>query len=548
MTLTSRTVARLLRLPAARTYQVALERDLSVPMRDGVVLRADRYHPAGQGSPPTILVRCPYGRRGLWGMLYGRLYAERGFNAVVQSTRGTFGSGGTFTPFLEREDGLDTVAWIERQPWFSGALATTGASYLGFTQWALAADAGPALKAVAIQVSSTEFHGPTYPGGAYALGNTLAWTHIIANQEKRGAPARMALAARTLPPVFHQLPLGKLDSLATGATVAYWQEWMDHVEPDDPYWIERAHDTTVGQVDVPVRMTTGWYDIFLPWQVADFVALRAAGRSPTITIGPWFHGSGELLAQGFRDTLDHFRVHLLGDPAAGRELPVRLFVTGAGEWRDYPDWPPPAAAATRWYLQAATALSTDASMPSEPDRYRYDPTDPTPAVAGPRLGRRGSEPTDNRALEARPDVLTYTSTPLSGTVEVIGPVSAELYVRSTLEFTDVFVRLCDVYPDGRSMNVCDGLLRIRPGVGETRPDGSLRITVEMWPVAHRFAAGNRLRVQVSSGAHPRYARNPGTGEPLGTASALLPADQTVYHDPDHPSAIILPVLTDRDAT
>ncbi len=542
MSLISRVVAGRMRLPPAYTSRVVRERDLGVPMRDGVILLADRYTPRSAGPLPTVLVRSPYGRRGMWGLLFGRLFAERGFTVLLQSVRGTFGSGGTLSPFREHDDGVDTVAWIERQPWFSGALATTGLSYLGLTQWALAADAGRALKAVAIQASTAQFHGPTYPGGSYALANSLSWTHLIGHQERRNALFAKITAARTLRALFGRLPLGRLDALTTGGTVDFWQDWLDHPDREDPYWEERSYDGSVGRVQAPVAMTAGWYDIFLPWQLTDYAALRAAGQVPRLTIGPWSHTSPGLLAQGHRDTLAHLRTHLVGDTTTPPGPPVRIFVTGVGEWRDYPDWPPPATVTTRWHLQGEAALSTADPEPSPPDRYRYDPADPTPAVSGAMLASGRSDPTDNRALETRPDVLIYTGEVLAQPVEAIGPVSADLYVSSSLEHTDFFVRLCDVHPDGRSLNVCDGLVRVRPGMGEPQPDGSRRITVAMWPTAHRFDAGHRLRVQVSSGAHPRFARNPGTGESLRTATTLLPADQAVHHDPDHPSGIILSVL------
>jgi putative CocE/NonD family hydrolase len=219
---------------------------------------------------------------------------------------------------------------------------------------------------------------------------------------------------------------------------------------------------------------------------------------------------------------------------------VRYFVTGAGEWRESAEWPPPNLTSQRWYLHAEARLDRELPRQSEPDAYRYEPRFPTPALAGPRL-TAPSLPTDNAELEARPDVLTYTSSRLREDLEVIGPVTAELHVRSSLEHADFFARLCDVDPSGRSVNVCDALRRVSPGRPDSQPDGSIRLVVELWPTAHRFRRGHRLRLQVSSGAHPRYARNQGTGEPLATATALIAADQSVLHDPDHPSAIVVSV-------
>jgi putative CocE/NonD family hydrolase len=215
---------------------------------------------------------------------------------------------------------------------------------------------------------------------------------------------------------------------------------------------------------------------------------------------------------------------------------------GENRWRDFADWPPPVRIGS-WYLQPGGALATSLPPSSEPDRYRYDPADPTPAVGGNSLGsRKRMGPKDNRVLEARPDVLVYTSAPLEYDMEVIGPLRAELYVRSSLEHTDFFARLCVVEESGKSINLCDGILRLTPGSVTPEPDGSLHISVEVWPTAYHFRRGQRIRVQVSSGAHPSFARNLGSGEPLASGTKLCVAEQTVYHDPEHPSAILLPVL------
>ncbi len=288
-------------------------------------------------------------------------------------------------------------------------------------------------------------------------------------------------------------------------------------------------------------MIGGWHDIFLQAQLRDYAALRAAGHEPRLTIGPWRHADNAAAAVWVHESLQ-FLTAALADRAdslsAGRS-PVRIFVTGAEEWRDLPAWPPDTTAHS-WYLQPDGRLAAALPDPSAPDAYRYDPADPTPNLAGP-VGNQGTARVDNRVLEARPDVLTYTSEPLGADLEVIGVPAVDLHVASEREHTDVFARLCEVHPDGRSLNICDGLLRLSPGQPESSADGTRRVRFDLWPVAHRFDRRSRLRLQVSSGAHPRYARNLGTGEPLATATALVTADQRVYHDPEHLSAVILPV-------
>jgi len=546
MSILSRIAGSIAKLPPAETYDILIERDLKVPMPDGVILLADRYAPRGVEKPPLILVRCCYGRRGFFGLLNARVFAERGFQVVIQSTRGTFGSGGTFNPFTdEHDDGLATVAWLKEQPWFPGSFATTGPSYLGFVQWAIASEAGPEIKALAIQISTAEFRSQTYPGESFSLDTALSWIHLVATQEHTNILKQIVFPpARKLRPIFSHLPLREVDKLATGQHVPYFQEWLENNDPGSEYWKVRSFAETVSDISAPINLVGGWYDIFLPWELRDYRVLRDAGRQPYLTIGPWAHSTPEGLIYGVREALTWFNAHLRNDRSQLREAPVRIFVTGANEWRDYPDWPPPGTREQRLHLQPGGALAADLPPHSEPDHYRYDPANPTPVLAGPLLSGKAL-PTDNRPLEARPDVLTYTSAPLERDLEVIGPVQADLYVKSSLEHSDFFARLCDVDLKGRSLNVCDALLRVSPGRPVPEADGTLHITFDLWPTAHRFRAGHCLRVQISSGAHPRFARNTGSGEPLGTATKLLAADQSIFHDPEHPSGIVLSVLEQK---
>jgi uncharacterized protein len=539
MTTASRFFARALELPPAGPVPVTVQRDLAVPMPDGAVLLADRYAPSGDGRPPLMLVRSPYGRRGPFGLMFGRLIAERGFQVLMQSCRGTFGSGGTLDPFNEYDDGMATVAWMRRQPWYPGAFAIGGPSYFGTAAWAIAADAGPDLKAMAAQITTSDPHGTIYQGGAFSLQLMLAWLDQIAHQERRLASLRQRRAGHRLDPLAGHLPLGDLDKLATGHKVSCWQDWLNHCQPRDPYWACRDHSHRVASVTAPVSFVGGWHDVFLPALLADYATLIRAGRQPHLLIGPWRHTDQEVIAASVRDTLAWLRAHLLGDPGQLRPAPVRIFIGGSSEWRDLPAWPPPAEAQT-WHLHPASRLHPAPPERSNPDRYTYDPADPTPSVGGPAEHRGNAQP-DNRALESRPDVLTYTSAPLEHDLEVIGEVTADLFVRSSRGHTDFFARMCDVHPDGRTVNICDALLRLTPEHPAPGPGGIIQARFGLWPAAHCFPAGHRLRLQVSSGAHPRYARNTGTGEPLATATALAVAQQHVYHDPSHPSAVVLPV-------
>ncbi|GAA5194986.1 CocE/NonD family hydrolase [Rugosimonospora acidiphila] len=535
MSIPSRVMERVLQLPPARTRAVRVRRRIPVRTRDGVVLRTDHWEPRLRGAP-TILIRTPYGRGGAIGLVSGRLLAERGFHVVMQSCRGTFDSGGEWNPLrYEREDGLDTVAWIERQPWFEGSLFTFGPSYLGFTQWAIASETGPVLKGMLTAVTASAFRDPTYAGGAYALDTILNWATLTSNQG--GSTLSFAYkqyrSQSRLRRAWTHLPLSEVDALAAGREVTFFQEWLTHCEPDDPYWTPRGNPD-VARVQAPVCMVGGWYDIFLPWQLRDYATLRAAGAAPRLVIGPWTHASPELLGASMREAIAWFRASMDGGASGG----VRVHVGGIDEWRELPTWPP-STRSRSWFLQPEGGLAPQPPAASPPDRFRFDPSDPTPSPGGPLLTRQAGR-VDNRAVEARPDTLVYTSAVLSADVEAIGPVAATVRVRADGEHFDVFVRVCDVDPDGRSENISDGLVRVAPGQFPPDADGVRAVEVELWPMGYVFRRGHRIRVQLAGGAHPRYARNCGTGDPIGTAIELRPVAQEIWHDPEHPSELRLP--------
>src|SRR5262245_543132 len=215
MSVTSRVIGRLMKLPPAQTYKVVVQRNLKVPMPDGVTLLADHYASRAGPKRPTILIRSPYGRAGFFAAICARPFAERGFQVLIQSCRGTFGSGGTFTPFRqEHADGLATIEWIRTQDWFSGELLTFGPSYLGYVQWAMAPYVGSELKALVTQVAASELAHSMYPGGAFTLEGILYWTYLIQTQEK--GPAALFKRTRALSAALRHLPLREVDAIACG--------------------------------------------------------------------------------------------------------------------------------------------------------------------------------------------------------------------------------------------------------------------------------------------------------------------------------------------
>jgi uncharacterized protein len=547
MSLTSRALGWLLRLPPAETHRFSVTRNVAVPMRDGVMLLATHYTPHPQRHYPTILVRTPYGRGGFFAAVFALPYVERGYQVFVQSCRGTAGSGGDFRYARhEHDDGMDTIAWIKQQPWFSGQLAMIGGSYLGFVQWAVAADAGADIQAMVPSITSSDFNLFRYQGGSVNLESMLGWSTMMTAHAATGLRLRDTLSdpgrQRRLNRAYHHVPLVDADRIVVNRESDSYHSAITR-SPTDDYWKPVDFSQRVAEVRTPMALQAGWYDLFLDWQLKDYQALRAAGQQPTLLIGPWFHGQLSSVPSLTRDTIAWLNAHLKGETSALRAQPVRLYVMGANTWRDFADWPPPAQQ-QRWRLQPNGGLAT-AAPPADaaPDRYRYDPAHPTPAVGGNSLGapqHMGAK--DNRALEARSDVLAYTSAPLERDTLVIGPVTADLYVSSSLEHTDFFARLCVVEASGKSVNLCDGILRLTPDNYPADADGVRHIEVALWPTAYQFRRGQRIRVQVSSGAHPHFARNSGSGEPIATATKLFAADQTVYHDAMRPSAIHLPVL------
>jgi len=536
---------RLWRLPPATTRVARVERDIPVPADDGTLLLTDVFVPEGGERAPTLLQRTPYGRRTL-GELSAMIYTRRGFRVVVQSCRGTFGSGGTFRPqFHERADGLATLRWLEAQPWFDGRLAMTGPSYLGYAQWALASEAGPSLRAICPHITMSNLPEHWYRGGSFSLDDAIGWTAMVETQERGATPllsglAMLAMRRRVRRSLDH-LPLETLDERVLGRRVPFWRDFVTHTEPRSAFWEPANHSARVADVRIPVTMVTGWHDIFLPVQLADYSRLVAAGNPPRLVIGPWTHVAPAGMGAQARETLAALRAHLLGDAAARPAAPVRVFVQGAKEWRDLASWPPPGHSPQRWHLHADARLATEAPAAGVPRRYRYDPADPTP-IAGGSLLSGGGGPKPQRHTEARRDVLLYTSEPVARDVNVIGPVEAEICVSSSSAHFDVFVRLCVVDAKGRSTNVCDGLERVAPDRWPAGVDGLHRVRVALWPTAQRFRAGERIRIQVSSGAHPRYARNLGSGEPLGTGITLRASEQAVHHEPGRESVVWLPVV------
>jgi putative CocE/NonD family hydrolase len=531
-----RAAARILRLPpATTTYRVA--RDLRIPVRDGVELAADLYR-AEPEAAGTLLLRGPYGRSLPQALPFARVFAERGYHVLYVSVRGTFGSGGRFEPMVsEVEDGHDVVAWMRDQPWFTGTFGTLGGSYLGFTQWALLVDPPPEMTAAVISVAPHDFSRHAWGTGSFRL-DFLGWSHMVVHQEDGGAlrgAVRMARAQRRDAAAMDELPLTLAASTYLGGRGPWYTDWVSRSDLDDPFWAPMNLTRALDRVDVPVLLISGWYDLFLDQTLEQYAHLRHRGIDVAMTVGPWSHiavgaGAARITAN---ETFDWFEEHVARRGLRRRTAPVRVFVTGADEWRDLRAWPPPTGTRT-WYLGPHADLLDDPPPEDAPaSSFLFDPSHPTPTVGGPLLSTKAQ--VDDSSLAARADLLTLSSEPLQTDVEVIGEPVVELSHSSDNPHADLFVRLSDVGADGGSRNITEGFVRLDP----RRPAGT--VSLRLRATAHRFVAGHRIRLVVAGGSHPQFARNLGTDEDPALGVTMRPARHTVRHGEGGRSTLVMPV-------
>lgn len=518
------TMSRLTGTPPPTT-RFRVDRGVRIPMRDGVELVADHYVPHTDTPAGTLLVRGPYGRRWPFSALYAAVYAARGYHVIMQSVRGTFGSGGVFEAVVnEADDGADTAAWLREQPWFTGSFGTLGPSYLGATQWALLQDPPPELAAAVVIVGPHDFAASTWGTGAFTVNDFLGWSNSVAHQEDSGAlraVLRQLRAPRLVAEAALGLPLGASGRRLIGTGAAWWESWVGHPDPTDSFWDRYRWPNGLSESRVPVLLIGGWQDIFLEQTLTQYRALRDRDVEVALTIGAWTHSqlSTKAAPRVVRESLNWFGRHLAGRaPARSR---VRVEVSGGGGWRELPDWPPSTVETVR-YLGEAGRLTETAGASSGRSTFTFDPAAPTPTIGGrllaPGAGRRRDD-----ALATRPDVLTFTGDPLTTDLYVFGTPVLELTRESENPHADLAVRVSEVDAKGRSRNVSDGYVRLQPD----RDNDCVRI--ELDSVAHRFAAGSRIRLSISGGSFPRYARNLGTGESLLDGDRAEPVSQVIVH-------------------
>jgi putative CocE/NonD family hydrolase len=561
---------------------VIVERDIWIPMRDGVAMQADVWRPASEGRYPVLLQRTPYNRADSFAVIFNagieplRAVAD-GFVVVISDTRGRFGSQGRFDPFrTEAADGYDTVQWLAHQPYCNGRVGMYGASYYGATQLLAATARPPALKALAPQVTASDYHDTwVYSGGALQLGFSLYWALGLAAAElvRRQAEGEALeteateLSGLIADPwqAFRSRPLTEIAALPT--LLPAWNDWLAHPSRDE-FWRAISVADRHPALDLPALHIGGWFDVFLHGTLANFEGMSRAGAQQRLIIGPWAHAvcydalgevdyGGAAAAAALdmtRVQLDWFAAHLADEPAPQDAPAVSIFVMGDNVWRAETSWPPARALIERLYLRGtsdgAGGLTTEQPDDDrESSSFTYDPHDPVPTVGGATLlpgmyvGQHAGQ-RDQRAVEQRPDVLTFTSEPVTGEVELCGPVAVVLHASTDAADTDWTAKLVDVHPDGRALNICDGIIRARYRHGTESekliPAGQVaEFRIDLGATSLVLPAGHALRVEISSSNFPRFDAHPNIAGPIAEASAddAVVAHQQIWHNIMRPSHV-----------
>jgi len=559
----------------AEAYQVTAQTGVRVKMRDGIQLVADIYRPKASGKFPVLLTRTPYNRRDF---NTGTYLASRGYVAILQDTRGRFDSEGEFYPFkYEINDGYDTVEWAAALEYSNGDVGMFGASYVGATQMLASVSKPPHLKMIFPYVTASEYYdGWTYQSGALMQWFASSWTSGLAEdtlRKKTGAQTRSKDWVAQLP-----IEDYRLINVPTPRDVApYFRDWVEH-ERDDEYWRRWKISDHYGQMNIKALHAGGWHDIFVKGSIKNFVEMRKSAATQEtrdgqrLLVGPWAHAAtspeGKIgdVVFGKQAVLDmnativkwaDFALKGVKNEFAG-DAPVRIFVMGDNVWRDEKEFPLARTQYTKYYFHSNRgansasgdgALSTKLPAKENPDTYEYDPQNPTPTIGGRLCCGAAIQPGpfDQRPNESRQDVLVFSTPPLERDVEVTGHITAELHASTSAPDTDFTAMIADVDPSGYARFLADGIVRARYRNSTERaepiePGKVYKYAIDLWATSNVFKAGHKIRVYVSSSNFPRFNRNLNTGEPALGAMKIIKANQTIYHDAEHPSAIILPVI------
>ena len=562
-----------------------VERDVDVKMRDGIILKADVYRPDTSEPLPVLLQRTPYGKA-FTQTSFALLAAERGYVVVNQDTRGRWTSEGNDYPFIhEKNDGYDTLEWAVHQPWSNGGAGMFGLSYMGYVQFAAAVTHHPSLRTIIPNVTFCNAYYANHYGGALALGLGVSWNllfgALMAMMRHPGTDEEKALLMRQfieavdgMSPgkTFSHFPLSDIPFIRHSGLTSSLVDFIAHPTLDD-FWysLNCPHEA----ITIPVLHIGGWYDLFITNTLRDYTGIRDQGNTrQKLLIGPWVHASydaqaGEVdfgvQASGFLVVPDEIHLqwfdHWLKDARNGvmEEQPIRIFVMGDNCWRSESEWPLARTRYTCFYLHsrgAANSLNGDGTLTPElsseepVDTFVYDPSNPVPTRGGGLCCWQAALPPgayDQREVEARPDVLVYTTPTLDHDVEVTGPLKVNLWAATNASDTDFTAKLVDVGPCGYARNIQDGIIRASyrnsPAQADPiRPGEIYKYTIDLGATSNVFKAGHQIRLEISSSNFPRFDRNPNNCHPIGNDIELRKALQRVLHDSEHPSHVVLPII------
>jgi uncharacterized protein len=530
--------------------------NLRVPLRDGITLAADLVLPTGRPAP-AVVMRTPYGRSGERQSARAEAFARGGYAYVLVDVRGRGDSDGAFVPYRnDGPDGADVIDWVAAQDWCDGKVATHGGSYPGRIQWLTALHRPAALKAMVCLVT------PSDPFVEWPTGvpdpMSVHWFRMTDGRaiQYTGDTDWMS--------VYAHRPLLTMDE-AAGFVSPNWREEVQHTTLDE-WWEPVRYQHRISQLDLPVLHISGWYDDEEIGTPANFAAMTAAGRAgQRLLMGPWGHAVNTTRKLGEIDfgpdaviDLDAYVLAFLDEHVRGiapeqAPAPVRIFVMGAGQWRDEATWPPASAGRHVFHLASdgrANSRFGDGRLQAEPpvadqapDEWVHDPDRPVPFITGEGSGQIGG-PDDYLGVESRGDVLVYSTEPLAGPVELIGPVTLVAHVATSAADTDITAKLVDVHPSGFAQRLCDGMVRLRYRSGFDRaepvtPGEVYEVRIVMWDTCVRLDAGHRIRVEVASSALPKFDVNLGTGGDMITETEGVRATNRIWHDASRPSRLIV---------
>lgn len=542
------------------TYRVIEELDVKVTMHDGIRLSTNIYRPDTTGKFPVILIRTPYGNGGK-GNKNGHFFAQRGYVYIVQDVRGRYESEGYFYALHhEYKDGLDMQHWAGTQPWSNGKTGTSGGSYVGFTQW-LPAPESSFLKTMIPAVSFSDLYSTVYQNGAFFLGLFGPWSiemtqPFLVTDE---------LLHHQMDSVLYSLPLNEMD-IAMGWRVPFLRDWLSHPE-NDKFWKNTSVEENYSKISASVCNIGGWFDIFLKSTIDNYCKMTDENIPPEVRnkqkliIGPWVHNwGGRKVGEidfGNDADFDYQQFELswfdsqLKDSVSNilDEPPVKIFVMGENKWRFENEWPLARTNYQKYFfhsngkantMNGAGWLNNEISKNDIADKYIYNPAHPV-------FSTETMGPTDQTSIEKREDVLVYTSQVLNQDLEVTGPVKVILFASSSAKNTDFTAKLVDVYPDGKAIRICDGIIRAshrnpNESPSNIKPGEIYEYTIDLWATSNLFKKGHQIRVEISSSNFPRFDRNLNTGKDFATDTEMKTAEQTIYHNEQYPSCIILPVI------